>query len=83
MRAQTSTHTEISKNKMNNTTLSPKMTSAIICKPLNWYGRLKRRMEVMPVPMLTENQLGAKFSIRRRHSCLMALIDRVMLRVAE
>jgi hypothetical protein len=29
-----------------------KMTTAMICNPLNWYGRLYSKMETIPVPIL-------------------------------
>lgn len=56
------------KNPVNNEMLNKKTTIPITFNPLNWYGRLWRRIEVIPVPMLTENQEGVKLRIRRRHS---------------
>ena len=35
----------------NKTIFRMKIAMEICCRPLNWYGRLCRRIEVMPVPL--------------------------------
>lgn len=37
------------------------MTRIVTFRPVNWWGRVKRRVEMMPVPILTENHDGTKF----------------------
>ena len=53
------------RNRVKRATFSAKTTLAITCRPLNWYGRVYNKIETMPVPMLTLNQLGVKLSVMR------------------
>jgi hypothetical protein len=39
------------KKTQNNSMFKMKIATEICCSPRNWYGRLCRRIEVMPVPL--------------------------------
>lgn len=47
-----SAHIDIVKKERNMAMFKQKMTTAMICNPLNWYGRLYSKMETIPVPIL-------------------------------
>jgi hypothetical protein len=59
--------TEMMRKMMNKTTFSAKRMYDMYCSQRPLYGRFWSRMDVMPVPMFTENQEGVKFRIILRH----------------
>ena len=58
--------TEMNVKVMKSVTFKQKMTTEIQYSQSPLYGRLWRRVETMPVPMITENHLSNKF----KHSTL-------------
>lgn len=46
------THIDIVKKERNKAIFKQKITTAIMCNPLNWYGRLYSKIETIPVPIL-------------------------------
>lgn len=43
--------------RMNKMTFKTKTMVAIVERPVNWYGRLNKMAEVIPVPIVTLNHL--------------------------